>query len=554
MTEIGKSSLTYLDQIGKIVRYGTSGFRYDENTMIETAERIGKSIGLLMIKNLIESNCKFLSGVIVTASHNPHTDNGVKILDDSGQLISSSDEKYLETYTNTQYLCCPLYELLKKDGMTCEYYENCVYLCTLAPCETINLMLITGKDTRKSCDNIIELLKKGVDDVINQYNKLYKQHVVAVSNNEIIKNRFSVSFLDAGICTTPEFHHQIAMFKDNKIKNYAEHLKMLVKEFNIDLSNIVVDCANGVGALTIKKIFDDELNNRAPIIVNDDVLNHEALNFKSGSDYLMNNVPSDVKISDKLHGAFDGDADRIIFYIDTKTGRKIITGDNIALLILKYVLSLVNNSQSKKTIKIGVIQTAYSNGGFSHEIDKLVKDHQFKNKIKIERITTATGVKNLYAEAKRFDIGIYFETNGHGSLLVNDDCGIQELYDYQKLFSVLTGDALMNLFGVSYTLKKLMISNENFYNMFNHREAKIVNIKVNQKDIYKTDQSETILLEPLNLVENIRLILSSEQFKGCRIHIRPSGTEDFLRIYVENNHNNMSNLEELLEMIKNYIF
>ena len=38
----------------------------------------------------------------------------------------------------------------------------------------------------------------------------------------------------------------------------------------------------------------------------------------------------------------------------------------------------------------------------------------------IEVSVTPTGVKYLHEEAVKFDIGIYFEANGHGTVLFSD--------------------------------------------------------------------------------------------------------------------------------------
>ena len=39
---------------------------------------------------------------------------------------------------------------------------------------------------------------------------------------------------------------------------------------------------------------------------------------------------------------------------------------------------------------------------------------------KINIVCTATGVKNLHHEALNYDISVYFESNGHGTLLINN--------------------------------------------------------------------------------------------------------------------------------------
>lgn len=38
----------------------------------------------------------------------------------------------------------------------------------------------------------------------------------------------------------------------------------------------------------------------------------------------------------------------------------------------------------------------------------------------MEVACTATGVKHLHAKAHEYDIGVYFEANGHGTILFSD--------------------------------------------------------------------------------------------------------------------------------------
>lgn len=39
----------------------------------------------------------------------------------------------------------------------------------------------------------------------------------------------------------------------------------------------------------------------------------------------------------------------------------------------------------------------------------------------MDPVFAATGVKNLHEKAEHYDIGIYFEANGHGTVIFNDD-------------------------------------------------------------------------------------------------------------------------------------
>jgi len=57
---------------------------------------------------------------------------------------------------------------------------------------------------------------------------------------------------------------------------------------------------------------------------------------------------------------------------------------------------------------VGIVQTAYANGASTSFI---------REQLKLETVVTPTGVKHLHAAAEHFDIGIYFEANGHGTIL-----------------------------------------------------------------------------------------------------------------------------------------
>lgn len=59
-------------------------------------------------------------------------------------------------------------------------------------------------------------------------------------------------------------------------------------------------------------------------------------------------------------------------------------------------------------LQVGIVQTAYANGGSTRYM---------RETLGLAVALTPTGVKYLHHEAKRFDIGIYFEANGHGTVL-----------------------------------------------------------------------------------------------------------------------------------------
>jgi phosphoacetylglucosamine mutase len=61
---------------------------------------------------------------------------------------------------------------------------------------------------------------------------------------------------------------------------------------------------------------------------------------------------------------------------------------------------------------IGFVQTYYANYSSSEYL---------KNTFGMEPVFAATGVKNLHEKAEHYDIGIYFEANGHGTVIFNED-------------------------------------------------------------------------------------------------------------------------------------
>jgi len=62
--------------------------------------------------------------------------------------------------------------------------------------------------------------------------------------------------------------------------------------------------------------------------------------------------------------------------------------------------------------KIGFVQTYYANYSSSEYL---------KQTFGMDPIFAATGVKNLHEKAEHYDIGIYFEANGHGTVIFNED-------------------------------------------------------------------------------------------------------------------------------------
>ena len=64
----------------QILKYGTAGFRADADLLERAAFRVGLVVAL---RAKVVGTC----GVMITASHNTHSDNGVKIIEPDGSML-----------------------------------------------------------------------------------------------------------------------------------------------------------------------------------------------------------------------------------------------------------------------------------------------------------------------------------------------------------------------------------------------------------------------------------------------------------------------------------
>ena len=88
------------------MKYGTSGFRDKAEKIIDISNKIGLIICYLSLQN----NLNY--GIMITASHNEYLDNGVKIVNYKGEMISSDEEEYIENYINGKLIITKLPDIL----------------------------------------------------------------------------------------------------------------------------------------------------------------------------------------------------------------------------------------------------------------------------------------------------------------------------------------------------------------------------------------------------------------------------------------------------------
>lgn len=448
-----------------IYKYGTSGFRYKANILIEISVKIGKYLAYY------GSYSNKYIGVIITASHNHHLDNGVKIINSSGELLMDEDEKLCTDFINNKV------QLKKGD---------------------YNPKILIGNDTRRTGPLIKRLIIQGIQSIFH---------------NVIIE--------DLDYLSTPQMHYEIVSL-NQKIKLLYDQYYFNEK---YEDQKIIVDCSNGVGTLVLKDLD-------YKYLVNTKIDCYDLLNNNCGSDDVVskNKFPKlydNTKEENRLYASLDGDADRCVFYYESDYQFYLLNGDHISAL---YILFL-----KKYDYVVHYIHTSYTNHGLIELLQSLG----------VKTITTPTGVKHLQKESHYYNLSVYFESNGHGSIhYSNLDDYHEDVQKLLKMQSLYTGDGVSHIYSVDYILTKLNMSKEEWYNLFQVKPNKLYKVNVKDKNIYKCDSSETRLIEPVEICNKIEEL--KKEFNSF-IFVRPSGTEDCVRVYIEGDY------EEIFDKIKSIL-
>ena len=111
--------------------------------------------------------------------------------------------------------------------------------------------------------------------------------------------------------------------------------------------------------------------------------------------------------------SFDGDADRVVYFFFDKRSQNSFTlldGDKIAVLTAQFVAEELAAAGLGDEVRVGIVQTAYANGAA----------HKCVLASGIDCPYAKTGVKYCHHKAVEYDIGIYYEANGHGTAIFKD--------------------------------------------------------------------------------------------------------------------------------------
>ncbi|KAF2615086.1 hypothetical protein F2Q70_00007576 [Brassica cretica] len=495
--------------------YGTAGFRGDATLLASTVYRVGILSSLRSLK-LAPSTI----GLMITASHNKASDNGVKVSDPSGGMLSQEWEPFADQIANAsspQKLVSLIREFVEREEISIgdggEGGE--VWL---------------GRDTRPSGEALLRAAEIGVSSVPG---------CVAV---------------DLGVLTTPQLHWMVRAKNKGLKATEKAYFESLTTSFKclIDLipfnkssgSKLVLDGANGVGGEKMEELLRGYLSNLA-IEIRNTGRDGGVLNESVGADFVQKEkvVPLGFGVNDVgvRCVSFDGDADRLVYFYLSSGEKKIelLDGDKILSLFALFVKEQLNVLDDG-CCRLGVVQTAYANGASTDYLKGLG----------LEVVFAKTGVKHLHEKAAEFDVGIYFEANGHGTILFSEDYvtllvdkrkelsegsdeynAVSRLVAVSNLINQAVGDAISGLLLVEVVLRHMGWSVQKWNELYKDLPSRQVKVEVPDRTAVVTTSEETEALRPLGIQDAINGEI--KKYRRGRAFIRPSGTEDVVRVYAE---------------------
>ncbi|XP_058778137.1 phosphoacetylglucosamine mutase [Vicia villosa] len=503
--------------------YGTAGFREDASILSSTVYRVGILAALRSLKT------QSVIGVMITASHNKVSDNGVKIADPNGGMLSQHWEPFADAIANAsspQQLLQLINEFVEKESISFD---------GVRPAE-----ILLGRDTRPSGEALLEAARQGVTSIVG-----------AVAS-------------DMGILTTPQLHWMVRARNKGIKASEQDYFEQLSNSFKclMDLiptersksDKLVVDGANGVGGAKLQILH--KLLNVLDIEVRNSSEDDGVLNDGVGADYVQKEKVAPRSFGSKDAGircaSLDGDADRLVYFSvppESNAQINLVDGDKILSLFAVFIreqLSFLNEKEDLKNghkARLGIVQTAYANGASTNYLKHLG----------LEVNLTPTGVKYLHEKAAEFDIGIYFEANGHGTILFSEsfiewlevrsrelssgskgsdaEKAALRLLAVGKLINQAVGDALSGVLLVEVILKHMGWSMHRWNDLYHDLPSRQLKVKVADRTAVVTANAETVVVRPPGLQEAINT--EAAKYTQGRCFVRPSGTEDVVRVYAE---------------------
>ncbi|XP_061723518.1 phosphoacetylglucosamine mutase isoform X2 [Cydia pomonella] len=523
------------------IEYGTAGFR----TKASLLEHVVYRMGLLAVIRSRVKNGRTI-GIMITASHNLEPDNGVKLIDPEGEMLEQSWEEIATRLANVS--------------------DNDLEATTVEVIKQVNAdmglkaSVFIGMDTRYTSPRLAAAAVHGV---------------MALKGTA----------KEFGIVTTPILHYCVRCRNDNtygtpteegrkygpyslvSTPGYYEKIVGAFKNIRAKLpvrgsynTTLYVDGANGVGGKKlniIKKSLDGELD----LVLYNLGGNGGKLNLNCGADFVKVSQQPPVGVEHvpfQRVASLDGDGDRLVYYyLDDNNKMHLLDGDKIATLLASYVTELLKACEATD-LKLGLVQTAYANGASTKYITE---------DLKVPVSCVKTGVKHLHHAAQSYDIGVYFEANGHGTVLYSDKAkttirriaqegepeqrkAAQLFLNFIDMTNETVGDAISDLFLVETVLCARGQNVRDWMEAYTDLPCRQLKVTVQDRNAISTADAERRCTAPEGLQSRVDELAAT--YRSGRAFVRPSGTEDVVRVYAEAD--TQENADKLAAQVSQAVF
>ena len=173
-----------------------------------------------------------------------------------------------------------------------------------------------------------------------------------------------------------------------------------------------------------------------------------------------------------------------------------------------------------------------------------------------------TGVKHLHHVASRYDVGVYFEANGHGTVLFSQNAlrqirkvdpqspaqleALTTLSALTELINQTVGDALSDMLLVEVILAQKEYTVQEWTKTYTDLPNRLLRVEVPDKNDFKTvpATAERKLESPSGMQDKLDALV--EKYRDGRCFIRASGTENAVRVYGE-----AASTHEVEDMLRN---
>ncbi|KAG2489988.1 hypothetical protein HYH03_011617 [Edaphochlamys debaryana] len=487
---------------------------------------------------------------MITASHNPVADNGVKMVEPDGGMLPQAFEPVATELANCQ----------TDDDVVAVLRDMVLGQAQQASgARRENLTVLVGHDTRPSAPQLLEAALAGI-------------------------RALGVHAHSCGCVTTPQLHFLV--YESNHgaaasssegpaappLQSYYDTILGAFLELASPTTSttstastsesapmvVYVDCANGVGAAQLKPVAEALAGRGIELRLRNTGAGGGQLNHRCGADFVQKDRLPPTEWEDVPDGArccsVDGDADRLVYFspqppaeaaeaAEAKDGGSAAAargialwdGDKVAMLAAVFIRDLMAQLPAglMDGVRVCCVQTAYANGASTAYL---------RDVLQLPTVCTPTGVKYLHEAAHDADLGIYFESNGHGTVLFSkglrerlqaagEHPAAKELLLLSRLINQTVGDAISGLLLVELILRRKAWTLAEWQALYTDLPSRQLKLKVADRAAITTTDAERSCVTPPGLQAAIDEAVA--KVPQGRAFARPSGTEDAVRIYAE---------------------